>query len=236
MSASVPGPHWQRIAAALRAEIAAGRPPPAARLPAEAALAARFAVHRHTVRQALGALAAEGLIEIRRGAGSFVAEDVLDYVIGRRARFSEWVRRHNREPSGRVLRREEVAAEPAVARALGLAEGAPVLLLERLGLADGRPVSLTAHYFRPLPGLEAALATAEGISAALAAAGIADYRRLSTRVGARLPLAEEARLLRIPRTRPLLTAENVNVDAAGLVVEYGQARYPTPRVQLVFEP
>ena len=236
MSASVPGPHWQRIAAALRAEIAAGLPPPAARLPAEAALAARFAVHRHTVRQALAALAAEGLIEIRRGSGSFVAEDVLDYVIGRRARFSEWVRRHNREPSGRALRREAVAAEPAVARALGLAEGAPVILLERLGLADGRPVSLTAHYFPPLPGLAAALATAEGISAALAAAGIADYRRLSTRVGARLPLAEEARLLRIPRTRPLLTAENVNVDAGGLVVEYGQARYPTPRVQLVFEP
>ena len=236
MSAPAPGPHWQRIAAALRAEIAAGLPPPAARLPAEAALAARFAVHRHTVRQALGALAAEGLIEIRRGSGSFVAEDVLDYVIGRRARFSEWVRRHNREPSGRVLRRDEVAAEPAVARALGLAEGAKVILLERLGLADGRPVSLTAHYFPPLPGLAAALATAEGISAALAAAGIADYRRLSTRVGARLPLAEEARLLRIPRTRPLLTAENVNVDAAGRVVEYGLARYPSPRVQLVFEP
>ncbi|MGC8476882.1 MAG: GntR family transcriptional regulator, partial [Acetobacteraceae bacterium] len=172
MNAPAPGPQWRRIASILRAEIAAGQPAPSARLPAEAALAVRFAVNRHTVRQALGALAAEGLIEIRRGAGSFVAEDVLDYEIGRRARFSEWVRRHNREPSGQVLRRELVAAEAAVARALGLAEGAPVLLLERLGLADGRPVSLTAHHFPPLPGLAAALGAAEGISAALAAVGV----------------------------------------------------------------
>ena len=53
---------------------------------------------------------------------------------------------------------------------------------------------------------------------------------------ARLPNAEEADLLRMPRNRPLLVAENTNVDRAGAVVEFGIARYPTPRVQIVFEP
>ncbi len=51
-----------------------------------------------------------------------------------------------------------------------------------------------------------------------------------------MPSAEEAALLRTPRARPLLVTENINVDRAGLVVEYGVARYPRPRVQIVFEP
>ena len=229
---------WHRIAAALRAEIEDGRLAPGARLPSEAALAARFGVNRHTARHGLDALVREGLIESVQGRGSFVAEDVLDYAIGPRARFSEWVRRHNREPSGQVLRLAELPADAATARALGLAEGAAVILLERLGLADARPVSLTTHHFPASlgPGLLAALAEAAGISAALAAIGVPDYRRQTTRVTARMPTAAEARLLRIPRARPLLAAENINVDAAGRVVEFGLARYPTPRVQLVFEP
>ena len=229
---------WRAIAERLRAEIAAGRPAAGARLPSEAALAARFGVNRHTLRRALEELARAGLIRIRQGRGSFVSEDVLDYTVGPRTRFSEWIRRHNKEPSGRVLRLAEVPAEPAVARGLGVAVGSPVILLERLGLADDRPVSLTAHHFPTSlgPGLLEALRTAAGITEALAAVGIADYRRAVTRVTARLATAEEAALLRTPRSRPLLIAENVNVDAAGRVVEFGLARYPTPRVQIVFEP
>jgi GntR family phosphonate transport system transcriptional regulator len=229
---------WRQIAERLRAEIASGAPAPGARLPSEVVLAHRFGVNRHTLRRALEELARAGLIRISQGRGSFVADDVLEYAIGPRTRFSEWVRRHNREPSGRVLRLEEVAAEAQVARGLGIAPGAAVILLERLGLADDRPVSLTAHYFPAGlgPGLMATLRAGAGISEALAAIGIADYRRAVTRVGARMPTPEEAVLLRVPRSRPLLAAENVNVDAAGRVVEFGLARYPTPRVQLVFEP
>ena len=76
---------------------------PAARLPTEAQLSARFGVNRHTVRRALEELSRNGLVRIEQGRGSFVAEDVLDYTVGPRTRFSEWIRRHNKEPSGRVL-------------------------------------------------------------------------------------------------------------------------------------
>jgi GntR family phosphonate transport system transcriptional regulator len=155
-----------------------------------------------------------------------------------RTRFSEWIRRHNKEPSGRVLRLAEIPAEPPVAAGLGVAPGELVVLFERLGLADGRPVSLTRHYFpaERLPGLRTALAECGGISAALRAVGVADYLRDSTRVTARLPSAEEAELLRMPRARPVLVAENVNVDRHGEVVEFALGLYPTPRVQIVFEP
>ena len=113
-----------------------------------------------------------------------------------------------------------------------------MILLERLGLADDRPVSLARHYFPAarLPNLMDALRASPRITEALRAAGVEDYLRQTTRVTARMPTPTEAELLRMPRTRPVLVAENINVDRAGTVVEFGIGCYPTPRVQIVFEP
>jgi GntR family phosphonate transport system transcriptional regulator len=71
---------------------------------------------------------------------------------------------------------------------------------------------------------------------ALRAVGVADYLRQQTRVTARLPTPTEAELLRMARNRPVLVAENINVDRGGMVVEFAVGCYPTPRVQIVFEP
>jgi len=229
---------WRHIATTLEAEIAAGTLAPGAQLPTEAALAARFHVNRHTIRRALEELSRSGLIRVEQGRGSFVAEDVLDYTVGPRTRFSEWIRRHNREPSGQILALGPVAADAAIAAGLGVAPGAQVIRYRRLGFADGRPVSLADHHFPPerLSGIEAALRTEATITAALARVGVADYRRLSSKVSARLPAPEEVDLLRTGRSQPLLTCENINVDEYGAVVEFAQSRYPTPRVQIIFEP
>src|SRR5918997_781182 len=114
---------WRQILGQVEAEITGGALPPGARLPTEGALSARFRVTRHTVRRAMEDLQSRGLVRIEQGRGSFVAEDVLDYPLGPRTRFSETIRRQNREPRGRILRLAEVAAEPAVAEALGLGRG-----------------------------------------------------------------------------------------------------------------
>ncbi len=229
---------WRHIADALRGEVAAGTLRPGDRLPSEPLLAGRFGVNRHTVRRAVEELSRAGLLRVEQGRGSFVAEDVLDYVVSPRTRFSEWIRRHNREPSGRVLHLAEEPASPAVAAGLGLAEGEAVVLLERVGLADGRPVSLASHHFPAarLPGLLPALREEAGISAALARVGVTDYLRQSTRVSARMPTAAEATALSVARGLPLLVCENTNVDRTGRVLEFCIARHPTPRVQVVFEP
>lgn len=228
---------WRQIARTLEQEIGVGELGPGARLPTEAQLSQRFRVNRHTVRRALEELSRGGLIRVEQGRGSFVAEDVLPYEIGQRARFSEWIRRHNKEPTGRLIDVREIAADSQVAGALGLAAGARVVRAERLGMADGRPVTLTAHHFPAarFPRLAEVLREADSISAALASCGLPDYRRQTTRVWARMPLPQEASLLRMPRNRPVLVSESINIDSAGAVVEYGVARYPTPRVQLVFE-
>lgn len=226
---------WRRIAASLQEGIANGSTPPGARLETEAQLAARFGVNRHTVRRALDELSREGLVRIEQGRGSFVAEDVLDYTVEQRTRFSEWIRRHNKEPSGEVLQLREIAADTQIAAGLGVRVGTKVVLFERLGLADGRPVSLGRHHFKARTMLTA-LREQAGITEAFKSIGVADYQRQTTRVTARLPTPAEAELLHMPRNRPVLVAENINVDSAGAVVEFTIGCYPTPRVQIVFEP
>lgn len=228
---------WRQIQQAIEREIAAGTHKPGTRLPTEAELSARFAVNRHTVRRAMEELEGRGLIRIEQGRGSFVAEDVVDYPLGPRTRFSENIRRQNRAPEGRVLRVVEVAADAALAEALGLRRGRPVIVVERLALADGRPVVLGTHHFPAarFPRLPALLAADPSISAALAACGVPDYRRLVTRITARLPTPEEAELLQQSRARPILATEAVNTDPAGAVVDVTFARYAAGRVQLVVD-
>ena len=229
---------WRQIAGQIQADIAAGVSKPGSRLPTETELSKRFGVNRHTVRRSLEELSRNGLIRVEQGRGSFITEDVLDYAVGSRTRFSEWIRRHNKEPSGIVRELRELPAEARVAAGLGIRSGGRVVVMERLGLADDRPVSLARHYFPAarLKGILPALQSATTITDALRAVGIGDYLRLQTRVTARLPTAAEADLLRMARSQPVLVAENVNVDIGGTIVEFAVGCYPTPRVQMVFEP
>jgi len=229
---------WRQIEQSIEADIVGGRAASGSRLPTEAELAARFSVNRHTVRRAMEELERRGLVRIEQGRGSFVAEDVIDYRVGPRTRFSEVIARGNRAPSGRVLSVGEVAASDAAAAGLKLRKGRPLWRVERVGLADGRPVSYALHYFPQarFPGLPDALAAGGGtLTRALAACGLTDYTRASTRVTARLPTPQEADHLRQPRNRAVIVCENINVDGDRLPVEYCVALYPAGRVQLVFE-
>src|SRR5215475_8398987 len=138
---------WRQIATRLQHDIGSGVYAPGGRLPTEAEMSQQFRVNRHTVRRALEELSRGGLVRVEQGRGSFVAEDVLEYAVEPRTRFSEWIRRHNMEPSGRVLQLRETAADSHVAAGLGIRSGSRVILFERLGFADDRPVSLAQHYF-----------------------------------------------------------------------------------------
>ena len=137
-----------------------------------------------------------------------------------------------------MLRVRQVEAGAAIAAALEVAEGSLVMMLERVGLADGVPISLADHYFpaERLLGIADALNATSSITEALRAVGVDDYFRRSTRVTARMPTAAEADRLEVPRTRPLLVCENLNVDPDGRPIEFALTRHPSSRVQLVFEP
>lgn len=75
----------------LREEIRSGRQPPGSRLPSEWELVARYGVSRTTVRDALEMLAAEGLLQRRKGCGTWVHPDAgrrLDQGRGRERRIA----------------------------------------------------------------------------------------------------------------------------------------------------
>jgi GntR family transcriptional regulator, phosphonate transport system regulatory protein len=228
---------WRQIAASLSEQIGNGRLLPGTRLPTEADFAAYFQVNRHTVRRAMEVLAAQGLVRVEQGRGSFVSEEILDYPLGPRTRFSESIRRQNREPAGVILAIEQMPADAMIADALAITHGRPVLFAKRLCLADQRPVAVGYHYLpvERFPQIGEMLAANPSITAALSASGLPNYRRKLTRIGARMPSVEEARLLEQARSRPVLVTEAVNVDAEGQAVELSIACYAAARMQLLVE-
>lgn len=67
-----PAPRYQQVAAELRAAIASGEYPVGALLPTEQDLCGRFAISRHTAREALRLLSIAGLVARKRRAGTVV--------------------------------------------------------------------------------------------------------------------------------------------------------------------
>jgi GntR family transcriptional repressor for pyruvate dehydrogenase complex len=70
----------EAIARQMMALIAEGRLKPGDRLPTEVELMQQFNVGRSTLREALKSLAVFGLIETRRGAGTFVSENYTEFL------------------------------------------------------------------------------------------------------------------------------------------------------------
>ncbi|MCJ2123824.1 phosphonate metabolism transcriptional regulator PhnF [Methylobacterium sp. J-077] len=226
---------WRQIADALTADIAAGRYAPGQQMPTEAALAARFAVNRHTVRRALAALAEGGLVRASQGRGTFVEEAPLAYPIGPRTRFSEIVTGAGREAWGDLLASAIVPAGPKQAAALTIEPGAPILELLTIHRADDAPIS-TAQTWLPLPRFSdfaAAYAERGSITRAFAACGVHDYTRLSTRIRARPADAQEAERLDIAPGRVVMVVSSVNIDSAGVPIQANRTLFAADRVELV---
>jgi len=228
---------WKQIEERLAAEIRDGRFAGTGRLPSESELASRFAVNRHTLRQALAALQNAGLLAIERGRGAFVRPDWLDYTLARRTRFSENVLQNRSQPSMRMLGAQQVPAGDKVAQSLALPKGSAVLCAEFLDEADGVPVALATMHFPAarFAGLLERLQKAPQVSAALRAYGVVDYFRRHNRITAQMPDESLARLLRQPPMRPVLVVESVDVDTEGRPIKYGETRFGGDRVQLVVD-
>jgi GntR family phosphonate transport system transcriptional regulator len=228
---------WRQIEDRMRQDIVEGLWKPGDRLPTEAELAERFGVNRHTLRRALAALRDSGLVRIEQGRGTFVQDDVIDYAVTRRTRFTQNITSLERRPSGEIVRTGTIAATAQVATALDLRRGQKVVLVEAVNLVDGRPVSIVAHHFphARFEGLDQTYRETGSITKALRRHGIDDYLRKLSRVSARLPDADDARLLGMARAQPILYTESINVDLDGRPIEYSIARSAGHRLQLVFE-
>lgn len=232
-----PDPRWRGVFRAIRRDIDQQSFAPGARLPPERRLAEDYGVSRHSVRLALSALQAEGLVEIVHGRGLFVAEPVIPLSIGPRTRFSENIARLNLNGRRKYLADRVEFASLDTCRALGLDEGAEVVVVEMLSLVDDRPIALVRDFYA-LPrfaGIGDKVRESNSASAALAAFGVRDYRRKTSRIVGRPPTAYEAQHLGIRRNQTLLVTYKLEVDPEGSPVTYGESCFRGDRVNLVIE-
>lgn len=139
-------PLYAQVEASLAARIAGGEWQPGDRLPSEDELVRDFSVSRTTLRSAIQALVQRGLVEIRRGLGTFVAHPKVVQELTSLTGFVEDMEALGRSASARLLDWEEVHASEVVARQLALPLGARVIRIRRVRLSDGRPLSYDDTY------------------------------------------------------------------------------------------
>ena len=230
-------PLWRQIADTLRDEIARGLAP-GTRLPTEAQLARRFGVNRHTVRRALAALADEGQVHARRGAGVFVIAPAMEYPLTRRTRITAAIAASGKVPGRTILMVQPFPATMAEAEALKVPADAPVLRVEGTNRAGGLTIShfRSAFPVQRLPGLEAAFNDGMGVTQALAACGVEEYTRAWTRLSACLADSLLAGHLQMRPGGALIRSEALNHGPDGTPVEYGITHFAGDRVTLTVAP
>ncbi|WP_128291166.1 phosphonate metabolism transcriptional regulator PhnF [Afifella aestuarii] len=228
---------WRQIADLLRGEVLSGRWPADTALPSESALSERFGVNRHTLRRALSALAAEGLVRSDQGRGTFVTSERLAYPISRRTRFSEIVSRQARAPGGRLIASRIEPAPVWLADHLKLAQGTPLITLETLSVADGVPISTARSWFSAerFPDLVPIYAETGSITRALAHHGVEDYVRRWTKVRARSAEPAENEKLALPRGATVLVTESLNVEPDGSPLHLSLTSFAAERMEIVIE-
>ncbi len=237
--ASEAGTAWRRIADALEAAIGRGDYAAGAILPSSLALAERYGVHRHTVRQAFRHLAERGLVSVSRGRGTQVSAARFPYRIGRRVSMRTNFGAAGIAVEGSMLGAEIVAGGAEACQALRLEPGAPLWRIGTLSLAGGVPVSTGVHLLSAarFPAFDTVLASAGfSITAAFRAAGIPDYVRLSTRLSARLASEREALLLQIEPGAAVMLSSAIDALPDLTPIHRVDGVFAGERMEMVVEP
>lgn len=226
-------PLYQQIKALMLQSLQSGEWKPSTAIPSEMDLAVRFKVSQGTVRKAIDELAAENMLIRRQGKGTFVATHAEQHV---RYRF---LKLHPDEgdldtegPAQRQIvdcKRARASAE--VAKALGGRPGDPVLqvrrvlsfsrkptILEDLWLPGGPFKGLTAERLRQDTGPMYSLFESEfGVHMV----------RAEEKIRAVLPDKEQAGLLGIPHSTPLLSVERIAYTYNDMPMELRRGLYLT---------
>jgi GntR family transcriptional regulator len=218
-----PEARYQEIERWLRGRVL--RSAPGDPLPSELELAARFGVSRMTARQAVQNLAAEGLVQRRRGAGTFVAPRPIHRHEGALMSFTEDMRRRGMEASSRLLEAGLRAASTADLDALRLPDGARVVAISRLRLADGAPMAIE-HAALPaeFAGVLADDLEAGSLHESMIARGRVPAISRSW-IRARIASSAESRLLELRARSALLVERRIIYDTDGLPLEHTETMY-----------
>jgi len=136
------GPLHERIRADFEARILAGELAPGDRLPTEQALMAQYGCARMTVSKALSALAAAGLIDRRKRAGTFVARPRVHSMILDVPDLAAQIRDRGQHYAYLPLERRIRDADAGNAAETQLAGTGRLIQLDGLHLADDIPLAV----------------------------------------------------------------------------------------------
>jgi GntR family transcriptional regulator len=136
---SDPLPLWAQLAASLRERVARGDFDAA--FPTEAELTAQYGVSRHTVRDAVARLRADGVLERRRGRGTWLTRPTLEQPLHSLYSLARTIADQGLDERSDVRALLRTTDAAAAAR-LGLRPRAPLVYLERVRHAGGAPLAL----------------------------------------------------------------------------------------------
>jgi GntR family transcriptional regulator len=142
-------PIYQQLNEALRGLVSSGEFKTGVRFLSEREVSIRFEVSRVTANKALSNLVSEGILEFRKGVGTFVRGGVLDYDLRSLVSFTGKAAAAGKRPATRILSFRAIPASsvsPRVAAALRVQAGDGLYSVERLRLADGAPVILERRF------------------------------------------------------------------------------------------
>jgi GntR family transcriptional regulator len=218
---------YEQIADHLRGLVAEGGP--GDRLPSEAELCARFGVSRMTARQAVQVVANDGLIERKRGAGTFIRSRPVPRDLGSPLSFSGSMRARGMSTTSQTLSRRATDLTQEETEALGLQSGARGFMLERLRLADGTPMAIERAV---MPG-DLAVALGDDLGEGSLHDAFRAIGRNPTQayaeVSARQATRRERDLLGLPASGIIVSERRTIFDQDGVALERTETLYAASR-------
>ena len=151
-----PMPLWSQVETDLRSRIEAGEF--VSRFPTDEELVETYGVSRHTAREAVRRLCADGLVVRERGRGTTLTDPGAERPLDAMYSLFEAVEAGGVEQTSELLSEAEVT-DPEAALALGIGESEALVFIERLRRAAGEPLALDrvwlpAEVGRPLLGAD----------------------------------------------------------------------------------
>ncbi len=147
---------YYQLAEGLREQITSGKLKAGDKLASERDLSLQHGMSRMTVRQALSQLEREGLLTIRSGVGTFVAEPKLTYDAVNLLGFTETMIGKKGSLSSKVLSQKLTLASAQISHALKVSSRQEVIEIKRVRLIDNVPMAIETSYLpvKRFAGLE----------------------------------------------------------------------------------
>ncbi len=149
VQALVKEPIYQQVNSELRRLVVSGECAVGTQFLTERQISERYGVSRATANKALSNLVSEGVLEFRKGVGTFVRGRALDYNLRALVSFTDKTLAAGKQPGTEILQFESVCARDVLDDVPAVLQAGPEAILyymERLRLADGLPVILEKRY------------------------------------------------------------------------------------------